>query len=1103
MNGKLRLTTLLTFICLSLFAQEIDVEQLKGMKIRNIGPAGMSGRVTSIDVDLSNPQIIYVGTASGGVWKSQSGGIKWEPIFDKEPVQSIGAVTVNQKNPSEIWVGTGEGNPRNSLNSGKGIFKSIDGGKTWKLMGLENTRLIHRIIVHRDNPDIVYVGALGSAWGSNEERGVFKTTDGGKTWKKVLYINDQTGVADLVVDPSNPNKIIAAMWEFGRKPWVFNSGGEGSGLYISYDAGENWKQITEKDGLPKGELGRIGLAIAPSKPNIVYALVEAKKNALYKSTDGGHKWKMVADKDIGNRPFYYADIYVDPKNENRIWNLWSYVSKSEDGGKTFKTILDYGKRVHPDHHAFWIHPDDPSYLINGNDGGLNISRDGGVNWEFIDNLPLAQFYHINYDMDFPYHVVGGMQDNGSWVGPSSVLKRGGIRNEDWQEVMFGDGFDVVMRRDNNRYGWAMSQGGNVGYFDRVTGQTRNVKPFHPKGEELRFNWNAALAQNPYSDCGIYFGSQYVHKSMDCGQSWEIISPDLTTNDTIKQKESYETGGLTKDVTQAENFTTILCIAPSPVDENTIWAGTDDGNLQLTRDGGKNWTNLASKLPDCPEGSWIPQIEVSLKNAGEAFVVVNNYRRNDWTPYVYHTMDFGNSWTRIVDEKQVSGYALCIVQDPVVPELLFLGTDYGLYFSIDGGKIWNKWTKGFPSVSTSDLKIHPREHDLIIGTFGRAAWILDDIRPLREIAKSKGKILNQPFKVFEPRDAYVTSFRSVDGIRFVADGEFIGQNKRGGAVISIWSKPEKKKKKEGERGKKEDGKKGKKGKKGKEEEKVKKEEEGKMKKEEGAKGEKGKKGEKEKRGKGKNGKGKKKLYITIYDEAGDTVNNYSAKADTSLYRISWGMNGMGVSYPSYRDRKSTDNPPRGRTVLPGRYKIVIKYKNYKDSTFVNIKMDPRSSVTIAQLKAKQEAFDDYFKIVEKATAAFDQLKQAKKTIKLVDSQMVNAPDTLKKDIAKQGKAMQDSISQLMKIFLSPQNQKGIQRNANILNSHLYRASSYIRSSEGAPNQMAQFAIKKAKTETQKALDAVNTFFKNDWPEYQKNAEAAKHSLFKPFEPIKLE
>ena len=480
-------------------------------------------------------------------------------------------------------------------------------------------------------------------------------------------------------------------------------------------------------------------------------------------------------------------------------------------------------------------------------------------------------------------------------------------------------------------------------------------------------------------------------------------------------------------------------------------------MQLTRDGGKSWTNLSAKLPACPEGSWIPQIEVSLKNAGEAFVVVNNYRRNDWKPYVYHTTDFGNSWTRIVDENKVKGHALSIVQDPVVPELLFLGTDYGLYFSIDGGKIWNKWTEGFPSVSTRDLKIHPREHDLIIGTFGRAAWILDDIRPLRDIAKTQGKILEQPFKVFEPRDAYILDFRSVDGIRFVADGEFIGQNKGSGAVISIWTKPEKKKK---------------------------------DKKEEKSEEEKSEEIQKEEREKPKKGKDKKKLYVTVYDESGDTTYYYSTKADTSFYRISWNMRRIGESFPSYRERKPTDNPPRGSYVLPGKYKIVIEHKDYKDSTFINVKSDPRSSITIEQMKAEKAALDDFYKIVKKARAAFEQLKQAKKTIKLVDNQMVNASDSVKTNIAKQGKAMQDSIKSLMGIFLPPQNQKGIVRNNNTLSTYLYRASSYIGNSDGPPSQMAQIATENAKKETEKALDAVNQFFEKDWSTYQKNAGSSE-------------
>ncbi|MFT5384494.1 MAG: photosystem II stability/assembly factor-like uncharacterized protein, partial [Saprospiraceae bacterium] len=1051
-----------------LFSQEINLDHLKeGIPIRNIGPAGMSGRVTAIDVDLSNDQHIYIGTASGGVWKSESGGIRWEPIFDEAPIQAIGSIKINQKNPSEIWVGTGEGNPRNSMNTGEGIFKSIDGGKTWKNMGLEKSRVIHRIIIDKYDSNIVYAGVTGAPWGSSEDRGVYKTTDGGKTWKKVLYVNDQTGVADMVVDPTNPNKLIVAMWEFGRTPWFFNSGGKGSGMYVTFDGGENWKKITEKDGLPKGELGRIGLAIAPSMPNLVYALVEAKENGLYKSTDGGLKWSLVSKKDIGNRPFYYSEIYVDPQNENRIWNLWSYVSKSEDGGKTFKTILDYGKGVHPDHHAFWIHPDNPDYLIDGNDGGMNISRDRGENWDFIDNIPVAQFYHINYDMDIPYNVAGGMQDNGSWVGPGYVWKSGGIRNTDWQEVMFGDGFDVMINKDNPRYGWAMSQGGNVSYFDKKTGHTQFVKPYHPEGEKLRYNWNAAMAQDPFNNSGLYYGSQYVHKSGDLGQSWEIISPDLTTNDTSKQKQAIS-GGLTIDATNAENFTTIIVIAPSPHDKAVVWVGTDDGNLQLTKDGGKNWTNLSDRLPGFAKGSWIPQIEVSPHAKGEVFVVVNDYRRNNYQPYLYHTTDYGTTWKRLADGNSVKGHCHSVVQDLVVPDLLFLGTDYGLYFSINKGTSWQKW-KGFPSVPTIDMKIHPREHDLIIGTFGRAAWIMDDIRPLREIAQTKGKVLEKEFALFEAPDAYLANFRSVDGIRFTADGDYIGSNKSRSMRIGMWVKPKAKEKKKDlssqteprEKGKGKD-KKGKKNQKKKMEEAAKKTDDSKVETDKNEEEEEEEEGSDE-IAKKKKKTGEKKVFIIVYDEKGDTIRNYSTKPDTALTKLSWGMNRNGVSFPSYRDRKPDADPPGGGRVLPGKYKLVATYGDFKDSVFVNVLADPRVDISIAQMKAQQNASFEFYAMAAKASKAFDYLKKAKKTIKLVNDQMVNAPDSTKKEIAKLGKSIQDSIMNLQNLFTDQPDQKGIQRNPNTLNSHFFAARRYIGASDGAPNQMAQFATKKAKTE----------------------------------------
>ncbi|MDZ7716068.1 MAG: hypothetical protein U5J95_07640, partial [Balneolaceae bacterium] len=454
-------------------AQQLDMEKLQAMQPRNIGPAGMSGRVTAIDVVRSNTDIIYTGTASGGIWKSTSGGIKWTPIFDDYGAHSIGAIDIHQKNPSIVWVGTGEGNPRNSQSSGAGVYKSIDGGKSFELMGLEGVRNVHRIIVHPENSDIVYVGAQGTAWADSEHRGVYKTTDGGETWKKILYVNENTGIGDFVMDPHNPNKMFAAMWEFKRWPWFFESGGEGSGLYMTLDGGETWKEITSEDGLPEGNLGRIGLAIARSNTDRVYAWVESKDNAMYRSDDGGYTWeetvKMSEDNAMGNRPFYYAEIYVDPKNENRVYSLYSFLSVSEDGGESFESVYPYYNYIHPDHHAFYINPDDPSFIIDGNDGGMNISHDRGETWRFVTNLPVAQYYHINVDMQYPYNVYGGMQDNGSWQGPAYVWRQGGIRNAYFEELYFGDGFDVVIDSSNARYAFAMSQQGNVGRVDLQTG----------------------------------------------------------------------------------------------------------------------------------------------------------------------------------------------------------------------------------------------------------------------------------------------------------------------------------------------------------------------------------------------------------------------------------------------------------------------------------------------------------------------------------------------------------------------------------------------------------------------------------------------------------
>ena len=779
------------FIVQILTAQHIDPLWMKGIAPRNIGPGGMSGRVTAIDVVTNDRDIMYVGTASGGIWKSTSGGVRWAPIFNDQLTASVGALAVQQSNPDVIWVGTGEGNPRNSLNGGYGVYRSLDAGKTWELMGLEKTRHIHRIIIDPTNPNVVYVAAIGSPWGAHPERGIYKTTDGGASWDKILFANPLTGAADLIMDPSNPNKLIAALWEHKRDPWFFKSGGKGSGLYITIDGGKNWIQKTSKDGLPEGELGRIGLAIAHNKPNIIYALVEAKKNALYKSTDGGDRWVKVNDKaGIGNRPFYYSDLFVDPENENRLYTVFTYVNVSEDGGKSFKELMpayNANNGVHPDHHAWWIHPEDGSFMIDGNDGGLNITRDGGASWRFIGNIPVGQFYHISVDNEYPYNVYGGMQDNGSWRGPAYVWKAQGIRNSYWQEIAFGDGFDVVPDKEDSRFGYAMSQQGNVSRYDWQTGNNYGVKPTHPDPDMiLRFNWNAAIGQDPFDNSTVYFGSQFVHKSTNKGLTWQVISPDLTTNDPEKQKQS-ESGGLTLDATGAENHCTLLVIEPSELQKDLLWTGSDDGRVHITQDGGETWQEVTKNLKQLPEGSWITQIKASNKQPGTALLVANDYRRFNYTPYVYKTINYGKSWERIVDEKDVFGYALSIVEDLETDRLLFLGTDDGLYYSTNAGENWTKFDpKVFPTVSTKDLVIHPREHDLVIGTFGRAAWVMDDIRPLRAIANNP-EITSKQSYLFDPPHAILAEYQQPTGSRFGGDALFNAENRKAGSMLTYFYK----------------------------------------------------------------------------------------------------------------------------------------------------------------------------------------------------------------------------------------------------------------------------------------------------------------------------
>lgn len=937
------------------FAQEkVDPLSLEGMmeamSVRNIGPAGMSGRITCVAGHPTLSSVLFAGSASGGLWKSENNGQTWKALFQNEAVASVGAIAIDPVHPDIIYLGTGEGNPRNSQTSGYGVYKSYDGGESWELLGLEETRTVHRIIVNPENPNEVWVGATGSAWGDSP-RGVYRSHDGGATWSQSLFVDEKTGVGDLVMDPNNPKKLIAAMWEYRREPWFFKSGGPSSGLYITNDGGEHWKKLGEDEGLPKGNLGRIGLAIAPSNSKVVYALVETeKKNGLYKSVNGGRNWfKVSEDSQIGNRPFYYADLRVDPLNPDRLYSLWTYVTRSEDGGKSWQIITPYSS-VHPDHHAMWIDPSDPAHLVEGNDGGMNISYDYGNSWHFVENLPLAQFYHINVDDQTPYNVYGGMQDNGSWMGPAYSLTVDGIRNEEWQELFFGDGFDVVPIPYRTDAVYAQSQEGNVALVNPQTGYSELIKPVHPDGEKLRFHWNAPIAIDPHKpETNVYFGSQYLHKSEDNGKSWTIISPDLTTNDPSKQKQ-LESGGLTFDVTGAENHTCLLSIAPSPLDEGVIWTGSDDGKLHLTKDNGASWTDLSIKLKGLPEGAWIPQIRASEYDAGTAWVVANDYRRNNWEPYLFKVTQFGKKVERIVHLGDIFGPILSVLQDPIEPNLLFVGAEYGLYVSVDGGQSFHKWAKNFPTVQVSDLAIQKRERDLVLGTFGRGAWVIDDILPLREWAQ-KG---SANFTLFEPVPATQWERKQSPGVRFAASSTFRGNNRPFGAHLSAYLPFVE-----------EDN--------------------------------------------------KKKMCVTYSSLEGDTLfTQYVKVKDPGLIRWRWAMWEKGTHYPTFKVRQpeKEKSDERGAPVLPGTYNVTISWDGQQATQKLTINQDYRlkSWVTEEDLVARRAAFKKIEALEVPLDEAVQQLAQAHNNLnrltELIKQSALSADSTLQDTVKSTAKALEE-------------------------------------------------------------------------------------------------
>ncbi|MBI1761513.1 MAG: sialidase [Acidobacteria bacterium] len=774
-------------------AIKVDSETISGLGARNIGSATMSGRIAALDAVQEGKRLtVYVGSASGGVWKSVNGGTTFKPVFDKQPVQSIGAITIDPKNPKVIWAGTGEPWTRNSTSVGDGVYKSIDGGENWTNVGLKDTERIAKIAVDPSDTNTVYVCAPGKLWSDSDERGLYKTTDGGKTWAQVLKGgNRSTGCSMISLDKQNPKTIYAGLWDFRRKGWTFRSGGDsaevpsGSGLFKSTDGGATWNELKTETatGLPPKPWGRVAIAVAPSNPNVVYATIEAviPQDGLYRSADGGKTWQLL-DRSPGVivRPFYFANLIVDPQDENKVYKEGYNLIVSTDGGKTFSSISGGG--THGDHHDVWIDPANTDHLIAGDDGGLWYSYDGGNKWWKAENLPVSQFYHVSLDNDRPYHIYGGLQDNSSWVGDSQYP--GGITNGRWENVGGGDGFWVFADPSDADYVYSESQGGYIARVNRKTFEARPVQPLPQYKEgKLRWNWNTPIHLSPTQQGVLYLGAQFLFRSRDHGQSWERISPDLTTNDPEKQKQE-QSGGITPDNSAAEMHTTIYAIAESPKNANVIWAGTDDGNLQLTRDGGKTWTNVVANIAGLPKNAWVSYLDASHFDEGTVYATFDLHTFGDLRPYVFKTTDFGQTWTKLVaNDAGVRGYAHVVREDLVNRDLLFVGTEFGLWITLDGGQQWAQYKGGdLPNVAVRDLAIHPREHDLVIATHGRGIWIVDDITPLRALTPA---LLAQEagFVQARPTEQKLLAFGGwVNG-----DAAFVGANPTGEAVITYYQR----------------------------------------------------------------------------------------------------------------------------------------------------------------------------------------------------------------------------------------------------------------------------------------------------------------------------
>ena len=927
----LRRLSALLVLSLPLFPADLNSSLFDRLEFRSIGPASMGGRITDVEGVAGNPALVYVATASGGLFKTNNGGTTWTPIFEREATISIGNIAVDPHNSDVVWLGSGEANARNSVSFGDGVYKTLDGGKTWRNLGLKDTHHISRVALNPLNTNIAYVCALGHNTGPNEERGVFMTTDGGETWKKTLYIDAQHGCADLDVDANNPNIVFATMWKFDRKPWSFISGSPQTGVFRSMDGGRTWKPLNA--GLPKN-WGRIGVRVAPSNSNVVYVIGESNEGTLFRSDDRGDHFRMMTKNPaVVGRGLYYSHLTVDPTDENRIYSIAMRLSMSIDGGRTWRGI---SAGTHGDYHTVWVDPKNPSRIWQGQDGGIAVSYDRAETWEQVSNIPLGQFYQIYADNRYPfYYLSGGLQDNGSWTGPSRT-NTGAILNSDWSNISGGDGFHVVNHLDHPELYLSENQGGGIVRTDWRTREQQDVSPQPkrndggPVGElKYRFNWNAPIVPSPHDKDTVYFGSNVVFKSTDFGKTWNAISPDLTTNDPEKQKS---VGTVWTENTTAEYHCTVIRIAESPVQAGVIWAGTDDGNLQITQDGGKHWTNLTGNAAGVPKFAEIAWIEPSRTAAGTAYVAFEHHWFDDFHPYLFKTTDFGKTFTNITGNLPNPGYLWTVKEDPKNPKLLYVGSELGLNVSFSGGNQWVRMhLKNLPTVAVREIVIHPRDNDMILATHGRSLWILDDVSPLQQVNE---QVLNESAYLFGLRTALRFDGgggRGGGGIGMGGNKPFAGPNPAYGAAITYYTK---------ERG---------------------------------------------------------PAKVEILDAAGKLVRDLGPlPQEAGLNRVMWDLRYQGPHARSVADAAGDDSgfrfPARGPQVLPGKYTVRLTAGGKTLTRELEVKLDPTITVSEPELRSQldvnlklrdmQSSVNDALKSID---AFKGEIESSQKTVRSLDPQ----------------------------------------------------------------------------------------------------------------------